>query len=338
MKRVIPILITLLVASQFSCDDKGVDVLPPKNPRDYTWTVDTLIAHPDAIQTWMWDIYGTSPENVYVVGHTDWTGINGSGIMWRYNGTAWSIVNQGFRDISLESITGFGPSNIYAAGNKGDNALILHFDGTNWTQTILPGYGLWSIRGSGPSDIWAGGWGGAVFHFDGLTWTKIDANGRLNFRKVSVLDGTAYSTAYRLDEEPLDTTWRFFLKWTNSAWDTLDSFIETGGSNNLKRFGMGLSVVEGQLYSAGGGIYRFELGSWKHIFSGPNVWEVAGPSKSNMFATGYQGTVYHYNGSDWHQFTQFVSPGVGYSGIWFDRGEVFIVGNDGQKSIVLHGK
>jgi hypothetical protein len=54
--RVITFAAVVVIASQFSCLDKGVDVLPPKSPREYTWTVDTLVAHPDAIQTQMWDI------------------------------------------------------------------------------------------------------------------------------------------------------------------------------------------------------------------------------------------------------------------------------------------
>jgi len=45
---------------------------PPvvKNGREYTWTIDTL-AYPRRFQTSMRDIWGSSANDVYVVGHND---------------------------------------------------------------------------------------------------------------------------------------------------------------------------------------------------------------------------------------------------------------------------
>lgn len=301
--------------------------------------MDTLIAHPDAIQTQMWDIYATSPQNVYVVGHTDWTGVNGNGIMWRYDGSKWSIINQGFRDISLESITGFGPTNIYAAGNKGPDALILHFDGVGWTQQILPGQPLYAVRGSSPSNIWTVGWMGTVFLFDGAQWTKIDVGQRFNFKDCAVFDRKTYAIAYHLDEQPRDTTWFYSLSWNGQRWDTVDVWLNLSLYTDTVTFGaQSLSVIDGELYSAGGGVFKFRSSRWEKIFNGPNVWKVVGPSQNNIFAAGFQGAVYHYNGSDWFQFTQFISSEFRYSGIWFDGKEVFVVGNNSSKTLVLHGK
>lgn len=255
MTKIVLIILSVCVLglpAYFGCDKGTEPPKPVKNPRDYTWTADTLIAHPDAIQTEMWDIYATGPQNVYVAGHTDWTGINGNGILWRYDGTKWSIINQGFKDISLESITGFGPSDIYAAGNKGPEALILHFDGANWTQTILSGRPLFAIRGSSSSNIWAGGWMGTAFRFDGNQWSKIPLNERLSIRYLIVDDGRTYATAYRVGEQfPADSIAWFFLRWNTSTWDTLDTYVQIAGQPTIQTFGSSLSVVGGELYSGG---------------------------------------------------------------------------------------
>jgi len=329
-----------------SCD-KGVEVPPPKNPRDYMWKVDTLAAHPDALQTWMWDIYATSPENVYVVGHTDWTGVNGDGIMWRYDGVRWSIINQGFRDISLESITGFGPSNIYAAGNKGPDAVVLHFDGVRWTQTILPGRALYTIRGSGPSDIWAAGWGGTVFHFDGAQWAKIETDQRWNFKDLAIFEGKVYAIAYRLDEEPRDTVWHFSLSWSGSRWDTIQVWAEGPFQISSPTFGtQSLSIIGGEMYSAGtpfsygAGLFQFISGDWVAAAGEVRVAKAFGSSKNSIFGGGSYGKVYHFNGTDWYQFDQFRSGDfrlVFWTG-WTDGREAFILGNDAQRSYVLHGR
>lgn len=347
MRQTIKIIVSgaamALLVFQHGCKDTGTEPVFPKNPREYTWTVDTLIAHPDAIQTWMWDIYGTSPQNVYVVGHTDWTGVNGNGIMWRYDGTRWSIVNQGFREISLNSITGFGPSNIYAAGSKGSDALILHFNGTSWTQTILPGYGLFTIRGSSPSNIWAGGWGGTVFRFDGAQWIRVSADERLNFKDFAVTNQKTYAIAYRVDEQPHDTLWYYSLCWNGQQWDTLDVWLNSGA--NTPTFGaQSLSVIDGELYSAGTpfphgtGLFKLVGGKWIDIHGNIRVAKVFGMSNESFFGVGSSGKVYHFNGSNWYQFEQFKSNEFDFWSGWTDGREAFIVGHNFRKSIVLHGR
>jgi len=337
-------LIVALLA--YSGCDKGIEPeKPPKNPREYTWTVDTLIAHPDAIQTQMWDIYATSPENVYVAGHTDWTGVNGDGILWRYDGTKWSIVNQGFRDVDLESITGFGPSDIYAAGNKGPNALVLHFDGTRWSQQTLSGKALLSIRGDDPTNLWTGGILNSVFRFDGTQWNKTEVSERLWFKDFAFVDGKTYALSYTIDDQPADTTWWYFLTWNGARWDTLNTYTQMAPVPVAAQFGLNsLSVIDGELYSAGiesssrPGLFKMVSGKWVEIPGTVRVAKVFGVSKNNIFAVGTYGTVYHYNGSDWYQFEQFKSDMFHFWSGWTNGNEVFIVGNNFRKSIVLHGK
>lgn len=88
----------------------------------------------------------------------------------------------------------------------------------------------------------------------------------------------------------------------------------------------------------GGSVFKLISGKWEEIFSGPNAGPVAGPSENNLFSVGFNGTVYHYNGKDWYQFKQFQSPEYSFGAVWFDGKEVFVVGNNGRKSLILHGK
>jgi hypothetical protein len=60
--------------------DNLVDVKPIKDPRTYSWTADTL-GYPGAYQTLMTDIWGSSHNDVYVVGHSSMGGQEVCGIM-----------------------------------------------------------------------------------------------------------------------------------------------------------------------------------------------------------------------------------------------------------------
>jgi len=93
---------------------------PPvvKSPREYTWTIDTL-AYPNSFQTSMRDIWGSSANDVYVVGHND----QAFGKMWHYDGSRWEPVRLHILEGgplpnigSLSAIYGFSANDIWAVG------------------------------------------------------------------------------------------------------------------------------------------------------------------------------------------------------------------------------
>jgi hypothetical protein len=124
---------------QLDCKDTLIDP-PIKNPREYTWTIDTL-AYPGSFQTLMGDMWASSPSDVYVVGHND----QAFGKMYHYDGKGWTPVNTPFGAIDLGAIYGFSANDIWAVGeridynptpppNFLDSSLIIHFDGSRWTE------------------------------------------------------------------------------------------------------------------------------------------------------------------------------------------------------------
>jgi hypothetical protein len=71
------------VLLQLACKDNGAGPLPPaKDPRTYTFTLDTL-AYPNAGQTSMYDIARTAANNVFTVGHNS---SSRAGTMYRFDG------------------------------------------------------------------------------------------------------------------------------------------------------------------------------------------------------------------------------------------------------------
>ena len=113
IKQIPYILIAIFLIIQ-GCKDSGVDVIPVKDPRTYTWTADTL-AYPGSFQTLMSSIWGSSHNDVYAVGHNS----RNFGHMWHYDGTAWTDVklstSQGGNiagPISVSAIYGISANNI----------------------------------------------------------------------------------------------------------------------------------------------------------------------------------------------------------------------------------
>lgn len=307
-----------------------------KNPRDYTWTVDTISA---GFQTLMYDIYATSPSNVYLAGHSS---ENGRYVLWHFDGVRWSPVqwwqSQPY-GISLEAITGFGPSDIYAVGRDWDKsqALALHFDGVRWTDQSLPGNQLLCVSGNSPTDVWAAGLGGTAFHFDGQQWDRLPADSSLRFQSIRTLNSVTYGLAYSIDEQPQDTIWDYFLRWNNRGWDTLTSRLEVNVLELSRTFGSNtLVLIDNALYSAGGGIFKWDGAQWDILLS--RAADVFGTTSTNIFAVGTYGQVEYYDGSTWYEFDQFKSNEFHYFAGWTNGREVFIAGENGEKSIVWHGK
>ena len=98
------------------CKNNGTAPPVIKNPRDYSWTIDTLSFQGSA-QTMMTSLWGSSPTDVYAVGHND----QSIAVMWHYDGKSWTNVKLNPREgggntidgpLSLFSIYGFSQNNI----------------------------------------------------------------------------------------------------------------------------------------------------------------------------------------------------------------------------------
>jgi hypothetical protein len=344
-----------LVFLALSCEKSPTGPEPVKDPRTYTWTIDTL-AYPGSFQTTMRDIWGSSPNDVYVVGHNDQPG---PGTMFHYDGKTWRTT--GFHSaeggsvqgpVSLSAIYGFAPNDVWAVGehiytnynpppNFLDSSLIIHYDGGKWTEFRPPsGRLLQAVWGSKPNDVWAGGLDGTLYYFDGVTWKAVSIGKKvwfLNFGGFTSSD--VYAMAYELDSGVMDSTFQYVWHWDGTTWSIRDFYVETFG--NEDKFGTSsLFAVEGNLFSAGQGIFRKSSSGWERIFYDPSTFfrDIKGSGLENLFAVGNFSAVYHFNGSDWYRYRQFLDANIHYSASWTNAKEVFVVGDDGFKTYVLHGK
>ena len=353
----------VLLLLQLSCNTNPVEP-PAKNPREYTWTIDTL-AYPGSAQTLMREIWGSSPTDVYVVGHNDNPGVP---TMFRFDGKSWKTT--GFHaveggpiagPVSLYSIYGFGLNNVFVVGqriydnpnpppNFLDSSLIIQYDGSRWREHRVVGRFLHAIWGNDPQNIWVSGEEGSLFHYNGQSWTKESipvSPPPGSYYKLYGIGGTSPTDLYLLasaHEDPLIRTTFYFLRRNVSGWAVIDTFINQPGMNQNKWGDNELWASPwGTLYSVGAGVFQWNGSSWTKIFSTDEpCTEIFGSSENNIFVTGFRSILFHYNGTDWYQYENVRFPNVGYSGIWTNGKEVFLLahtlGGFPQKTLILNGK
>ncbi|MGC8898416.1 MAG: hypothetical protein ACP5ON_09325, partial [Bacteroidota bacterium] len=232
-----------------------------------------------------------------------------------------------------------------------DSSLIIHYDGVKWSEYKVSGGALASVWGSSPRDIWVGGRDGAIHHFNGSTWESalLDSSLRLLGRPLQIIsicgfsEADVYVTATKPDQvSPIDTTFIYLYHFDGERWQREDSLLLTAGFKRWD-FGPKLRVIGSALYSAGGGVFRRQTGSWMRLLDDKDIGSVAGVSEDNLFAAGAHGKVYHYNGIDWYLYRELPGFDTFNSAVWTDGREVFvveeIVGAGYQTiSLILHGR
>ena len=334
-----------------------------KNPREYAWTIDTL-AYPQSNQTLMFDIWGSSPRDVYAVGHNERAG----GRMWHYNGQSWSAVKLTISEGGplsnigvLTSVQGFGPNNIFVAGENVylnpnppplalDSSLVIRYNGAIWQQIMFerqdPFQSCW---GRNANDIWFAGINGSLYHYDGNFMKKDtvpvfipkDADPFYNFISIAgSQNGKTYMILYA-NNSPEGETKYWIMEHQGAEWAVIDSNFYSGSELWVS--------PSGSLYAVGNGAHRRNGNTWQSLQLGDfSAADITGLADDNIIVVGssyqdniFHGVVYHYNGSNWHKFTNLKLPNLILNAVWTDGKEVFAVGYTGgfpQVSIVVHGK
>ncbi len=346
MKKIL-LLLSLLV--YLSCNSNPISPEYVKDPRDYTWTIDT-IKYEDTtiIQSLLSSIWGSSETDVYAVGHTD----SGDKIM-HYNGSLWEEVNirkYGIVATKIEAVTGFSNYDVWVSGQTqiftGQKPNLwgsaFHFNGTKWelfniqAETFF--IGIW---GGDPNNIWLSGDWGIVAHYDGISLTpdtiKIAVGSDSNFFVYQIVEhnNVIHSVSFKYP-------YYYWHKKINNDWVVIDSFYAKGG--NYKWGAHFLKTTNNKLFSFGfEGLWELNGNQWVKMFS--VLSSLSGVTEYYMdryIATEYFGKVYHYSNNNLELIKDFGS-GFELADVWANNKECFIVANIAgggiaSKTVVLHGK
>jgi hypothetical protein len=87
-------------------------------------------------------------------------------------------------------------------------------------------------------------------------------------------------------------------------------------------------------------VFQWNGAQWIRRYSHiSNTNSVFGTGDDNLFVTGANGLLVHYNGADWFEYSDLVRQNVWYTGGWADERQAFVLGwVDGWKTVVLRGR
>lgn len=353
MKQAKVILISSILFSQFlSCKDTGTgpNQKPFKDPREMTWTADTLPVPQGAIQVLPEDMLVVSPTDVWLA---TWVG---HGQIIHYDGTTWKLA----RDVGgggIDCLALGGNNTLWAGGYVGrdvggqftQNAFVLSYNGSSWQENEMDiKSGILAMCTDPSGNIWACGSSGVVLKYSQSKWIA----DTIRISGFSQNDCYLYSLSYYNEKIYLlarnnANTQFAYLSGDVKNWTTLDIFSLTNTTSVIKWGTLGCikEKIE-KLYSYGlGGIWLLGSSSWDNIFSSNGaVRDLSGPSENYLIGVGAFRTFLYNNGTSWQNMGGIIKgndPYFAFNNAWTDGYEIIMVGytSDGiSKTIVFQGK
>jgi len=201
--------------------------------------------------------------------------------MFHWDGTAWSSMPLPLptSNMAIRAVWGSGPANVYAVTAARDpfrpsNAYVVRWDGTKWAEAhaILEGSAgtsavdLNAIAGTSAQDVWVGAENGALWRFDGTTWTRSEPlSTGINELWASSPTGTLWAaTNGGVYRKPRDGTW---ARVSSSPNQPLGHIAGSSDTN--------IWVTEGNLLNPSPIIYRYDGTTWTRQNTGAGQGVVA---------------------------------------------------------------
>ncbi len=267
----------------------------------------------------------------------------------RWNGSTWSLRKIAYHDFGspqlfpgeLNAILAFGANDIFVSSP----ASLLHWDGSNWTEkaffmTGIPFNGqVTKMWGTSGSNIYCVGSGGAIYFYNGSSWTKIESGTTLPINDIY----GAYNSATKQWEILAVASDDANKKILRIQGTSVSPLPDAGLSNSLN--GVWFVPCE-KYYVVGAGIgFKNILDSspWNVYASGvvTNYMSdgIRGNNINDVFVTGSFFEIVHYNGSSWHNYKDVIPFADGGVGRVAMKGNLVItVGLSGQNAVAIIGK
>lgn len=246
-------------------------------------------------------ISGSSDEDIYLAGFNE----DNNYVILHYDGQFWDLERQSDIGATLEAIWVSEEGEVFAVGiGRGlfypkYGPLIVHFDGQEWTETILPVSGVACY----PNDVWGSSadsvylvgychWGEdnismpLFLHYDGLKWsiipTDIDPTSNIEFEHIRGLsDDKIYITDWMY--KPVGMISSRIYRYNGKFLEDLE----------MPRFVDGYNVIhdlwvspKNQVFIAGPfpggfwppetGILMYDQGKWFRISGPERIYEIIG--------------------------------------------------------------
>ncbi len=230
-----------------------------------------------------------------LAGYSDYNAVHWDGKRWEYK-KLWYRVPGDY--LSVEEITGilaFPGKDLLMFSSFG----VIWYDGVKQNRSEVLPLSTFSVWGTDTDNIYAGGYGGKIYHYNGTGWTPIETGTDLNiidifgdynsrtksFEIIAVC--AVYSVGYTTKILKIDGLW----------------------ATEINMQGIQYWVLRGWLYpgkkyiAVGDGIYVKNMldAEWSR-YQNPDlktIYCIKGTRLNDIFAGGAYGKLFHFNGLEW---------------------------------------
>jgi hypothetical protein len=286
-------------------------------------------------------IWSDGADDVWVVGGEDRSGAPDDlgPIVKHYDGSEWTELDTGERELDLWWVHGFAGGPIYIGGSGG--AILRYQDSDSAPERMeTPGIGtVFGLWGATADDVWAvggtpgGASGGFAWHYDGSAWNEIEVPADI------------------ADE---GTIWKISGRAPDDIWmsGTLGFTAHYGGGDSLERLDvpldvslLGISCNDESFISAGGdpaAVVENDGSGWVEE-EVPVTLGLTGVlmSHDDAYVVGQTGTILRRDGGDWvaeDEVPTFQNLHGGFidttGGVWIAGGN-FLAANT-SAGVLLH--
>jgi hypothetical protein len=205
------------------------------------WSIVPSPNRPNDVISQLHSVSAASANDVWAVGSSQDGSVPSRTLIEHWNGTHWSIVPSPNPDTQLNELRGvvaLSANDAWAVGYRGGThnetpleTLILHWDGTSWSQKPSPNVPgganeLSAITAISANDIWAvGSVGGAplALHWNGNAWSviPIQGNSGSGSERLTAVSGTASNDVWAVGQGKGVFTNRTFARirhWDGTRW------------------------------------------------------------------------------------------------------------------------
>jgi hypothetical protein len=244
----------------------------------------------------------------------------------------------------LKAVCAFTPNDVWVASN----AELVHWDGSTWTSKAffmidIPFDGqVLKMWGTSGNNIYCVGRTGAIYHYNGIDWTKIESGTTLDIQDIygAIDKRTGEYEILAVASITHQNSGNKILKIKNND----VSFIS---ENGLTSYANGLWFIPGmKYYIVGFGI------SPKNSLDDPQPWtiyppgdvtsyytnSISGNAINDVVAAGAYGEIVHFNGYSWKNYNHITGlPSGSYDQVEMKGDLIIAVGYNSPRAKAVIG-
>ncbi len=314
---------------------------------DFIWTVDTIAF----AGGWMYDIHGSSKNDVWVVGQFRVSDTVSSANAAHWNGDIW--------EPTRVDPAPYGFSEMFAVFALSENDVwfvsgcAFHWDGLRFTphcsaEGFYGGYAYYDIWASARDDVYFVGAQGKIVHYDGDSFHLMESGTTQKLRRITGwVDQTTGLTHLWVASNGSYPNRGLLLYYDGIEWETIwddnhpffpeTQYLDAGGIWAFKNGELVLYTggsIDGQITHH----KLTNLNDYNLLLKSRNgfIRNLHGNNFNDYFASGDLSNLIHYNGLTFRSFHDLGLTGeVTLTGVYMSDNQVFVAGYAG--GIVLRG-